>query len=572
MNFTDAPDYTPVPFANGAPAADRNVIPVPSQIAVKPGAASFTDGFPPVTFQPLSSGGVPPFGADVNGILFDLSAGQRWQQAGGTYQYNATFAAATGSGGIGGYPKGALLARADGNGYWLNLTDANATDPDTGGAGWAPVRANIGTSSIAMVVGNNTPVANVLASATLLMTGSLASAATLVLPLTAGANWTVVNNTTGAGAVNIAGATGTGISIAQGVALNVFTDGVNFYAVAAPTTGQYLPINGTAVAATKLATARAFSITGFATAAAVNFDGTGNVVFSVTALNIAGALGYTPANDASVVHFSGSENISGTKQFTGYQIFNGTVNPNALPSFGGLALAANMQSPEGEADLISGNGGARGYGFNFYSKGSSGVATLIASINVNYAFQTVGAVSIGSLTATTGTFSGAITASNFSGSSSGTNTGDQNLAPYALLSGATFTGAVNTQALTCTTMNATSSDRRLKRNIRKTEPRPLHRSIPYVSFERKADGSCGRGAIAQGVLPFEPCYVGTFTLDGKERLSLDYQSMAYEQATWAGREVDRLTMRVAKLERALARAKIEPRKRGFVRRLLEAIW
>ncbi len=38
---------------------------------------------------------------------------------------------------------------------------------------------------------------------------------------------------------------------------------------------------------------------------------------------------------------------------------------------------------------------------------------------------------------------GAFTASNFSGSSSGTNTGDQNLAPYALLSGATFTGAVN---------------------------------------------------------------------------------------------------------------------------------
>ena len=39
-------------------------------------------------------------------------------------------------------------------------------------------------------------------------------------------------------------------------------------------------------------------------------------------------------------------------------------------------------------------------------------------------------------------FSGSISASNFSGSSSGTNTGDQNLAPYALLSGATFTGLV----------------------------------------------------------------------------------------------------------------------------------
>lgn len=118
-------------------------------------------------------------------------------------------------------------------------------------------------------------------------------------------------------------------------------------------------------------------------------------------------------------------------------------------------------------------------------------------------------------------------------------------------------------ALTCVTMNATGSDRRLKRNIRKVEPRPLHRAIPYVSFERKADGSHGRGAIAQVVQKFEPAYVGTFKIGKKERLSLDYQSMAYEQAIWAGRELDRqvkliekqakliekLASRLAKLER-----------------------
>ncbi len=52
---------------------------------------------------------------------------------------------------------------------------------------------------------------------------------------------------------------------------------------------------GNAATATKLATARSFSITGGATAAAANFDGSGNVVLNVTALDLskatAGTLG-----------------------------------------------------------------------------------------------------------------------------------------------------------------------------------------------------------------------------------------------------------------------------------------
>lgn len=51
------------------------------------------------------------------------------------------------------------------------------------------------------------------------------------------------------------------------------------------------------------------------------------------------------------------------------------------PLFGGLAIASNIQSPQGEVDFISGNGGAPGYGFNFYSRGATGVLTQLASIN-----------------------------------------------------------------------------------------------------------------------------------------------------------------------------------------------
>jgi hypothetical protein len=127
-------------------------------------------------------------------------------------------------------------------------------------------------------------------------------------------------------------------------------------------------------------------------------------------------------------------------------------------------------------------------------------------------------------------------------------------------------------SITATTANFTSSDRRLKRNIRKIAPRPLHRSVRFVGYTLKESGWYGLGSIAQNAKRYAPEHVGTFDKDGKTYYSLNYAGMAYEQAMWAGQEVDRLTKRIAKLERALDRAKIEPRKRGLVRRLLEKIW
>ncbi len=114
-----------------------NPIPVPSQQGITPGAASWTDGFPPLCATPLASGGIPPSKADMNGGLYQMSAVDVWMCAGGGFPYNSAFQTA-----IGGYPKGARVLMASGGGYWVSTVDNNMTDPDTGGAGWATVDTN----------------------------------------------------------------------------------------------------------------------------------------------------------------------------------------------------------------------------------------------------------------------------------------------------------------------------------------------------------------------------------------------------------------------------------------------
>ncbi len=116
MQDSDIPDLFGVPFAQAAGIYKR-VIPVPSQVGVQDGAASFTTGFVPLNFIPTDSGGVPPYGTDMNGIL-----------------YNADFSAA-----IGGYPKYAILNKVGATAlWWISTVDNNTSDPDAGGANWSP--------------------------------------------------------------------------------------------------------------------------------------------------------------------------------------------------------------------------------------------------------------------------------------------------------------------------------------------------------------------------------------------------------------------------------------------------
>lgn len=148
MQASNAPIKSAVPFAE---SGTKNIIPVASQIGVTPGAASFIDGFPPLTMTPLAAGGVPPYGADFNGILNFLSAAVRWAQAGGRYTFDVSFVAD-----VGGYPKGSILAAASGNGSWLNLVDNNTTNPDAGGANWISLGAGIASVAQAQALTDDT--------------------------------------------------------------------------------------------------------------------------------------------------------------------------------------------------------------------------------------------------------------------------------------------------------------------------------------------------------------------------------------------------------------------------------
>jgi hypothetical protein len=129
----NAPNSSPA-----APVAGGKTVPFPaaSQIAITPGAASLNDGFPPLTMTAPSAGGIPPFGEDMNGILYVLSAHIASLNAGQLYPFSATLAAA-----MGGYLPGARVAQAvDVLAQWINLVAGNSTNPDTaaplGSTGW----------------------------------------------------------------------------------------------------------------------------------------------------------------------------------------------------------------------------------------------------------------------------------------------------------------------------------------------------------------------------------------------------------------------------------------------------
>ncbi len=153
----------PVVVEAFAISGTRNTIPVASQIGITPGAASYTDGFPPLTMTPISAGGIPPAGKDMNGILFDVSAHIAWIQAGMFYVWHAEVAAA------GGYRVGAVLRSAADPAQWFYNTLAdNVNDPDSVITGWAPYSpfASGGTGLVTSTLGSGTTNDLVLADGT----------------------------------------------------------------------------------------------------------------------------------------------------------------------------------------------------------------------------------------------------------------------------------------------------------------------------------------------------------------------------------------------------------------------
>lgn len=134
------------PFGNPAvtptdPGGATLPVPVPSQIGVIVGAASFEDGFPAATMvNPETQGGVPPYGQDFNGLMYMITAYCALLQAGEKVNYDLQASTA-----FGGYAVGAQVASTAVAGLvWTNYTDGNTNNPDLDSTGWAasyPLRA-----------------------------------------------------------------------------------------------------------------------------------------------------------------------------------------------------------------------------------------------------------------------------------------------------------------------------------------------------------------------------------------------------------------------------------------------
>ena len=213
------PTKITVPFANSA-GTYKNTIPVPSQISITPGAASFTDGFPPLTMTPKASGGLPPFGQDMNGVLFNVTQAIQYSQAGGLFPYDSVFSTA-----VGGYPNGAVVQASDRSCLWLNSVANNTTAPESFGAGWSPLCA-YGETLISLSSSNVTLTALQSAKNIIILSGAISTNLNIILP-TYLKQWTIVNNCTGAYSVTAKTASGSGVIIANGNAIEVYGDGTN---------------------------------------------------------------------------------------------------------------------------------------------------------------------------------------------------------------------------------------------------------------------------------------------------------------------------------------------------------
>lgn len=126
--------YIPVPFANGANSAYVNDIPQTRASGDPQNKATWNAGFPPITMQPVNvdgTGGIPPSGADMNGVLNTLSSHAYTAQYGVSYDWDSNIAS-----NLGGYPSGAIVAYPVGNNanktLYLSLQENNTSTPTSG--------------------------------------------------------------------------------------------------------------------------------------------------------------------------------------------------------------------------------------------------------------------------------------------------------------------------------------------------------------------------------------------------------------------------------------------------------
>lgn len=248
------------------------------------------------------------------------------------------------------------------------------------------------------------------------------------------------------------------------------------------------------------------------------------------------------------------------------------ANVNGLPDAldGLLAAIATKQPNLGFTPVQQGTG--VGQNTNTVKIGwASGSGGLLATVDATDLGQFVfwgSSPSFGVVTATGNNFIGGPAAAVLAPSGSGSCQLRPNgpaSSVGALVVGASGNISVS-GGITCLTVNATGSDIRIKTNVQPVEPRPLHRLMAatqfgaIASYTHLADGVERRGPIAQDVDAVDSSFAGTFDVEEGEfehipagvYLSVDKASMAYEQAMWAGAEIDHLQNIISVLQERLS--------------------
>lgn len=226
MKNTSIPDRIGTVFASSGQYNDIGTTSSTSSLAA--GTATYDVGFPPLTMTAISSGGVPPAGRDMNGILYDITQKLQWSDAGMGSPFDSTFAAS-----ISGYPAGAVVPSSDYSGFWQNTVDGNTTSPEnSSGAstGWVP-HSFYGSTSVTASSSSITLTSLQAARDEIVVSGTLTANIYLYVPAWI-KTWRIINNCTGSYSVIISTSGGTStVPSYPGNVLNIRCNGSGIYRV-----------------------------------------------------------------------------------------------------------------------------------------------------------------------------------------------------------------------------------------------------------------------------------------------------------------------------------------------------
>lgn len=206
---------------DGSPGGKTAPFPVPSQIPLgSPGKASLDTGFPALNMTALGAGGIPLSGLDLNGIFYLLSTTIAAVSAGQVFNvFDGTYRTA-----IGGYNAGAILQQAANPlALWICTVNANATNPDSAGAGWISTVALHATLTAASGATHDQVLAN--GSDQVLDIDTTAGAATFDSFVAQRDGQRLIISCTGANALTVGGTGGTAANrIRQSAPLTLLTN------------------------------------------------------------------------------------------------------------------------------------------------------------------------------------------------------------------------------------------------------------------------------------------------------------------------------------------------------------